>query len=211
MTCDFLKECFLDTYQLVQAEGGVGGEYEQVLYWKLTESALRLLWMQGFQLVLLVLMAMIYTRLAVGLGKLPAFGYLGWRELLFVLAGVAAVVVLHELVHGLAMSIFGARPQYGVLWKMLVFYATAPGYGFHRNAYVAVALAPLVVVSTLSMLGIWLLHGTSWVGMLALIGALNGAGAAGDLWMAGVVLSYPPQVYVVDERDGMRILRAIKG
>jgi hypothetical protein len=94
---------------------------------------------------------------------------------------------------------------------MLVFYATAPGYGFRRNAYVAVALAPLVLISALSVLAMWLLHGTNWVALPALIGALNGAGAAGDLWMAGVVLRYPPQVYVVDERDGMRVLRRKSG
>lgn len=201
----------MDTYHLMQAQEGVAGDYEQLLYWKLTESVLRLLWMQGLQLVLLVLMVMIYTRLAVGLGKLPALGRLGWRELLIGLGGVAVMVVLHELVHGLAMSIFGARPQYGVIWRMLVFYATAPGYGFRRNAYVAVALAPLVLISALSVLAMWLLHGTNWVALPALIGALNGAGAAGDLWMAGVVLRYPSQVYVVDERDGMRVLRRKSG
>jgi hypothetical protein len=201
----------LDPYHLTQAQGGVEGDYEQLLYWKLTQSVLRLLWMQGLQLVLLVLMVMIYSRLAVGLGKLPAFGRLGWQELLIGLGGVAVMVVLHELVHGLAMSIFGARPQYGVIWRMLVFYATAPGYGFRRNAYVAVALAPLVLISALSVLAMWLLHGTNWVALPALIGALNGAGAAGDLWMAGVVLRYPPQVYVVDERDGMRVLRRKSG
>jgi hypothetical protein len=86
-----------------------------------------------------------------------------------------------------------------------MFYATAPGYGFRRNAYLLVVLAPLAGLSCLAMLGILLLQGTSWVELLVLCAAINGSGAFGDMWIALLVLRYPKSAYVVDERDGIRV------
>jgi hypothetical protein len=43
------------------------------------------------------------------------------------------------------------------------------------------------------------------VGLLALCAAINGSGAIGDLWITMIVVRYPPQAYVIDERDGIRM------
>ena len=45
----------------------------------------------------------------------------------------------------------------GVIWKGLMFYATAPGHAFLRNQYILVSLAPLVSLSILACFGI-LIH-----------------------------------------------------
>ena len=92
-----------------------------------------------------------------------------------------ATIVLHELVHGLVMRMCGAKPQYGVLWKQLMFHATCPGYGFRRNSYLLVALAPLVGISCLAVVGMCLLQGTNWGTRLALSATVNGCGAIGDM------------------------------
>jgi len=104
------------------------------------------------------------------------------------------------------MRLCGAKPQYGVLWKQLMFYATCPGYGFRRNSYILMILAPLVGLSCLAIIGMLLLRGTNWVALLALCATINGSGAFGDVWLVSLVLRYPRGAYVVDERDGVRVL-----
>jgi hypothetical protein len=116
------------------------------------------------------------------------------------------MIVLHELVHGLTMRVFGARPQYGARLKQLLFYATAPGYGFRRNAYIIALLAPLVLLSVPAILGIVVFQGTTWAILLAFCTAFNIGGAAGDLVITRMVLGYSKKVYIVDEQDGFRVL-----
>jgi hypothetical protein len=176
------------------------------LYWRLTENVSRVILVQVLGLPLMFLMIFGFGLLAITVGRPPASADMGVPELLIILAGIAVMIVLHELAHGLAMWVFGARPRYGILWRQLVFYATAPGFGFRRNSYVVVALAPFVLLSLLGVLGIWALQGTFWVGLISLCAGLNGGGAAGDLWMAAIVMRYPRQAMVVDERDGLRVL-----
>jgi len=103
------------------------------------------------------------------------------------------------------MWLFGATPRYGFLWKKLMFYATSPGYAYRRNSYLQIALAPLFVLSMLSVIGMWFLQGTFWVAILGLCGAINVSGAIGDLWMTRTVLRYAATAYVIDERDGIRV------
>jgi Putative zincin peptidase len=86
-----------------------------------------------------------------------------------------------------------------------MFYATSPGYAYRRNDYVVTALAPFVFLSTLFVLGMWLLQGTLWVALLGICGVLNAAGAIGDMWISMIVLRYPATALVMDERDGMRV------
>jgi len=70
-----------------------------------------------------------------------------------VLMSILLTFVLHELTHGVAMQTRGAHPRYGVLLKQAMLYATAPGFAFRRDSYLVVALAPLVCLSILAVLG----------------------------------------------------------
>jgi hypothetical protein len=153
-----------------------------------------------------VLLGWALSHLAIGAGKMPNNLEFGMLEVVVWPAGVVVTVILHELVHGLAMRWCGARPQYGVLWKQIMFYATSPGYGFRRNSYVLVALAPLVALSCLAALGVLIVQGTGWVALFILCAALNGSGALGDVWLTSIALRYPEFAYIVDERDGIRVL-----
>jgi hypothetical protein len=54
--------------------------------------------------------------------------------------------------------------------------------------------------------GMFLLQGTNWGALLALSATVNGCGAIGDMWIVSRVLRYPKTAYVVDERDGFRVL-----
>jgi hypothetical protein len=125
--------------------------------------------------------------------------------MLAVLAACLSILVIHELVHGAFMRLFGAHPKYGILWKQGMFYATCPGYPFTRTQYLIVALAPFVVISLAAVLLIGLLAGSAWTLLVALVAAINASGAIGDQWMTAIVLRYPAAAYVMDEKDGMRV------
>ena len=189
----------------IPASGTLPDSYQEVLSWKLTGKPMRVIAINILSVFLFVIFGWIFSWLAFNLGKLPSEGEikLGLGMIGLALAGVLLTVVLHELTHGLAMRMFGASPKYGFIWKGLMFYATSPGYAYRRNNYIVIALAPFVCLSILVVLGMWLLQGTLWVVLLGICGALNAAGAIGDMWITMIVLRYAPTAYIVDERDGM--------
>jgi hypothetical protein len=180
-------------------------QYQQVLYWRLTSSPARLILMQALAIPLFIISGLFFFQIALYLGKLPSSFSIDLNQVGFTLAAIIITIVLHEWLHGMTMKIFGAKPQYGFKWKQLLFYATCPGHAFQRNHYIVVALTPLVVLTILFVLGIWLLNGTTRVVLLGICGTLNASGAIGDIWMSGIALRYPPIAYIVDEQDGMRV------
>lgn len=201
----------LETYPLTASQDPITGEYQQVLHWSVRDKPSRMLLLQVVSIPLALLMGLAFIALALTVGKLPdrlmSFPVVISIPQLFIgLGSIVATVALHELAHGLAMQHYGAKPQYGALWMQFVFYATSPGYAFRRNTYILIALAPMVVLSCLAILGMFLLQGTGWVALLTLCAILNGAGAVIDLWVVSILLRYPRIAYVIDEMDGIRVL-----
>jgi len=191
----------------IPASGTLPDNYQEVLSWNLTGKPMRVIAMNILGVFLFVIFGFIFSWLAFSLGKLPSegeFRILSLSTFGLVLAGVLLTLGLHELTHGLAMQMFGAKPKYGIIWQGML-YATSPGYAYHRNNYVVTALAPFVFLSILFVLGMWLLQGTLWVALLGICGIFNAAGAIGDMWITTIVLRYPATAYVMDERDGMRV------
>lgn len=184
--------------------------YREVLYWKLSDH----------KVLLLVLNLAGGLLIGVAAAMFIAWAYLwhpnnlregtfsGWLVIGPVI-GIVLTIALHELTHGLALRGYGARPQYGVLWKEMMFYATAPGYAFSRNAYLVIALAPLVVLSVVGML-LLLFPLPGWMAWTIIFcAALNVGSAVGDLWLARVALGYPSFARVMDEKDGLRVLMPV--
>jgi len=179
--------------------------YQQVLYWKIGEKSSRLVVVNLLSIPVAVVFGIGFFIFVRTLGGAPKFG-LSNTEILIFLIGIIIVLALHEFVHGVLMQSFGAKPRYGFFVKGLMFYAKAPGYAFKRNRYIIIVLGPLVSLSILACLGIVLLSGTPLVWLLALGAIVNASAASADLWITAIVLRYPASAYVVDERDGMRIL-----
>jgi len=198
-----------ETYIPAAVQGSVSGGLHQIFRWKLSDTPAWVTKIQGLSFFVFFLSAIPLMILALWNGQSTGSFRIDFREIIIFIAAFASwpvMIVLHELVHGLTMRLFGARPQYGARLKQLLFYATAPGYGFRRNAYIIALLAPLVLLSVLAILGIVVLHGTIWAILLAFCTAFNIGGAAGDLVMTRMVLGYSKKVYIVDEQDGFRVL-----
>jgi hypothetical protein len=191
----------------IPAAGALPDDYQEVLSWKVTGKPMRVIVLNILGILLFIVSGMIFSSMAFRLGKMPSEGNfrLGLGEMGLAVVGIVLTFVLHELTHGLAMQMFGARPKYGIIWKGLMLYATSPGYAYRRNNYVVISLAPFVFISTLVVLGMWLLQGTAWVALLGLCGIVNASGAVGDMWITMIVLRYPAMAYVMDERDGIRV------
>jgi hypothetical protein len=189
----------------IPTSGSLPNDYQEVLNWRVTGKPGRVIAVQILGVLSLVIFGMIFSGLAVTLGKSPTQGKFGLGEIGAIFAGVLLALVLHELTHGLLMRMYGAKPKYGILWKGLMLYATSPGYAYRRNNYVVIALAPFVFISTLVVLGMWFLQGTLWVPLLGICGVFNASGAIGDMWMMMIVLRYAATAYVMDERDGIRV------
>ncbi len=199
----------MEIYIPTAVQGSVSGNFYQVLWWKLSDFPTYVTKVQILSVFLFFLSGIPLMVLALWNGKSAGSFTFDIRDIgiwFAVFASWPTLIFLHELVHGLTMRIIGTRPQYGVRLKQLLFYTTAPGYGFRRNAYIIVVLAHLALLSVLAILGMSLLQGTTWALVLAFYTALNIGGATGDLAIALMVLGFSEEAYFVDEQDGFRVL-----
>lgn len=198
-----------DIYTQTEIQSSVPGGFQEVVHYKLSDSTSR--GIPILAIFLFLLSGSLFLAFALTIGKFdPSLMQGGFKigiwEAGVGLAAIPATIVLHEVVHGLAMRMFGARPKYGMLRTHLVFYATAPGYAFRRNACIMVEMAPLVVLSVFTILGMFVLQGTIWVPLLILCATMNASGAAADLWMTSKIFRYSKAAYIIDERDGFKVL-----
>lgn len=169
----------------------VPGSWMQVA-WIVVGTGLLILGFIGFGLAYAVTHGM-EARISVGGG-----------ELLLTLLITVPLFVLHELIHGVAMRLFGGGPRYGVgaLNCLLpYFYCTAPGHRFTRQQFLLISLAPCVFISTVGAFAVAL---TPFGEVLIPALAIHFAGCIGDLWGVGVTLRRPRGTLVEDIKVGMR-------
>lgn len=117
---------------------------------------------------------------------------------------VCAVVymVLHELVHGACMKLFGAkRVRFG--FTGLYAFAGSEEY-FKKGAYIVVALAPLVVLGAV-LLALNIAAGMQYFWFVYLLQLINVSGAAGDLYVSFRFLRMPKDILVRDTGVSMTV------
>jgi len=123
------------------------------------------------------------------------------RLLLGAFVALVAVPVSHEVVHGLAALVVGVRPSYGI----------GPGFAYttfpdplRKFPYLFVGLAPLVVLSILSVL--IAVNSERLASLMLFFAVVNAAGAIGDLWMSWRILRHPRDAIFYDLADGFAVL-----
>lgn len=126
----------------------------------------------------------------------------GWVLGLVVASAVALPV--HELVHAAAFVILGSsgvHVSFGI--KDFMLYTSANGAVLPRGRFMAVLLAPSVVVTAL-----FVLAGCVWhAPLFALLGAaFHLAGCTGDLDMARIIALTPAATFVRDSPAGIDLL-----
>ncbi|MBE3561141.1 MAG: DUF3267 domain-containing protein [Ktedonobacteraceae bacterium] len=114
------------------------------------------------------------------------------------------ILPIHELIHGLVFLVWGGKPHFGAKLPVAL-YCGARNQLFRRNHYLAVGLAPLVIISLFFAIFTLLAPTLAPYTLFASIG--NFAGAAGDVWVALRLLRLPSDVLIEDTEEGYRAWR----
>lgn len=121
---------------------------------------------------------------------------------LVICVGIFAYIAGHEAVHGVFMWHYSrVKPNFG--FSFTYAYAGSEVY-FAKNAYLSIALAPVIV--WLVLLGVVnLLVPADWFWVVWFIQIMNISGAAGDLYVFARMLKAPETVLVQDTGTAMTV------
>ncbi|NJL57145.1 DUF3267 domain-containing protein, partial [bacterium] len=127
--------------------------------------------------------------------------------LLGLLVGLVAIIPLHELIHGFFFWLFtGKSPRYG--FNLLYAYAALPPQTYLcRNPYLIVTVAPLILITLITLIGI-MLSPAFLVPTFVLVFVLNTVGSVGDVGVFFWLMGRPSSVYVEDVGDRMVVYAA---
>ncbi len=135
---------------------------------------------------------------------ITAGGVLLW--LVINIIGYLLILPIHEVVHALAFLFWGGRPYFGTKLP-LALYCGAKNQLFHRNQYLVVGLAPLVVLTLAGIIFTLINPVLASNTLFASLG--NVSGAAGDVWTVARLLQRPKSVLVEDTEAGYRVWEVI--
>lgn len=142
--------------------------------------------------------------LTVRRGSLFAMG----AKLFFLLVGMVAYFILHELVHGVCIRLFsGVRPQYG--FTGLYAFAGSDKAYFDKKSYLVISLAP-VVLWGIVLAAACMLVPSSFFWPVYLIQIVNLSGAAGDLYVTGLLVRAPKEILIQDVGVAMTVYAPVK-
>ena len=111
-------------------------------------------------------------------------------------------MILHEVVHGIAMKICGTKKvKYG--FTGLYAFAGSDDY-YDKKSYIFIALAPIVVWGIVLLI-INFFVTTEWFWVIYLIQITNISGAAGDLFVTIKFSRLPKDILVKDYGVGMHV------
>lgn len=118
------------------------------------------------------------------------------------LVSMVAYMILHELVHGIAMKICGTKKvKYG--FTGMYAFAGSDDY-YDKKAYIFIALAPVVFWgAVLAVVNIFV--PTEWFWVVYLLQVTNISGAAGDFYVTVKFFRFPKSILVRDSGTSMTV------
>jgi hypothetical protein len=122
-----------------------------------------------------------------------------WQMLTGVLAGSILIIPPHEILHGLAYRLLGARHiHYGVDFSQFIFYVTADRFPITRNELRFLALTPFMVINTacIALTAIWF---TDWILFSATLLLSHNIMCIGDFALTSYANKHTGEVYTYDE------------
>lgn len=127
----------------------------------------------------------------------------GYLIRMVALLGLMVVyMVLHELVHGIAMKLCGTKKvKYG--FTGMYAFAGSDDY-YDKRAYIFIALAPVVLWGVVIAI-INALVSPQWFWVVYFIQIMNLSGAAGDLFVTVKFSRFPQNILVKDYGVGMTV------
>ena len=122
------------------------------------------------------------------------------KDILIKYVVLLVLMVLYELVHGVAMRICGTKKvKYG--FNGMYAFAGSDDY-YDKTAYIFIALAPIVLWGVVLAV-VNILVPAEWFWVIYIIQVLNLSGAAGDLYVSVKFSRLPRDILVQDYGIGM--------
>ncbi len=126
-------------------------------------------------------------------------------KMLISLIGILVYMVLHELVHGITMKLFGTKK---VKYGFTGLYAFAGSDDFYKKTpYLVIALAP-VVLWGIVLAVVNIIVPEEWFWVVWFIQIMNISGAAGDLFVTCRFIGLPSDILVKDNGVSMKVYSA---
>ena len=118
------------------------------------------------------------------------------------LLSIIVYMVLHELVHGIAMKLCGTKK---VKYGFTGMYAFAGSEDYYaKKPYIFIALAPVVLWGlVLALINPFV--PTDWFWVVYFIQVMNLSGAAGDLFVTVKFSRFPKDILIKDYGVGMKV------
>ena len=116
-------------------------------------------------------------------------------ELIYTIAALVfsltVLVVIHELIHGLALKLAGApKVSFGGYIRKFIFYAEADLFVINRRQFAFIALAPLVLVKLLTLAGIIFFFNHHVFYFLIFVISAHSLFCAGDIGLLSLFYKY---------------------
>lgn len=140
----------------------------------------------------------LYAIWNIRLGSLSA-GKIIWQIVAGILAGSILVIPPHEILHGLAYRILGARKiRFGVDLQQFIFYVTADRFPISKRELAFLAMAPFVIMNLLliSLTAVWASQFTLFTTTLLLSHNIM---CIGDFAMISYAFSQKGALYTFDD------------
>lgn len=178
--------------------------YRQVYSLNMQKDKKLMLLINGMALVIGVIMAVPMHFVVSVLTLFDMEQGIGAYALRFVvlMAGVVIYIILHELVHGIAMKLCGTKKvKYGFAGT----YAFAGSTDYYdKKNYFFIALAPVILWGVvLAILNVFVPEQWFWV--VYYIQIANVSGAAGDLYVTVKFSKMPKDILVTDSGVEMKV------
>jgi hypothetical protein len=158
----------------------------------------------------------------VGLILFICFGWLFWRFTIFqrpdfnnthhpinflIIVGIIIITlfvfIFHEILHGCFFWIFTqSRPKFG--FKGAYAYAAAPEWYIHRNAYLVIGIAPLLLITLIGLILIPVIPNFYLIILIYAL-TLNASGSVGDIAVCLWLLRHPSSTLIQDYGDEIKI------
>lgn len=130
-----------------------------------------------------------------------------WFPLYSILAALvfcfSLLIVIHELLHGFAIKLTGAKKvNYGAYFTKFIFYAEADCHVLNKKQFAFIALTPLVVIKTISLIAVLLFFHQTIVYFWAFVMCAHSLFCAGDIALLSVFTRHKnSDVYTYDSKD----------
>lgn len=178
--------------------------YSEIYSLDLKKDKKRMLLVNGLAIVIAAAMA-VPAAFAVPFSKLFDMeqGILMYlMRFITLIFGSFLYIILHELVHGIAMKICGTeKVKYGFTGAYA--FAGSDEY-YDKKSYIFIALAP-VVLWGIVLAVINMLVPISWFWVIYIIQMTNIGGAAGDFYVTCLFLRLPRDIIITDYGVGMKV------